>query len=93
MHSAGTQKAKSPALFVFLGVTFGLCSVFFVAGRAPFAKPDAWSEKRWTIHLVNTVDAELGMIVCGLLALLFLVLAAVRYFRHRTHTQHETNAT
>jgi hypothetical protein len=70
-----------------ISILSGLACVFFMAERAPLSKPEDWSEKRWTIHRTNTLNAEIGMLVCGLLAVLFLVLALVRYFRHRGHGQ------
>jgi hypothetical protein len=92
MHSHHPQNRKSPVPLVVLSIVSGLAFLFFMAERAPLTKPEAWSEKRWAIHGTNTLSAELGMIICGLLTLLFLVIAAVRYFRHRTYTQHDTNA-
>lgn len=72
--------AGDPFLPACLSFVCGLAFLVFMVERAPLMKPNSWSEKRWAVHCANTVGAEDGMIICGLLSLALLFFAALCYW-------------
>ena len=72
---------------IFLSGGCALASLCFMALAAPLKKPEAWPTKYYAIHIANTQNEYLGMVISILLVVSFLILATLRYFRNRTQIE------